>query len=155
MLLYVDGDSFKPINDRHGHAAGDVVLIETAARIRSCLRARDVAARRSNRARLGRPVSASWLALWLSVSFSRRRCWRQSASSAISALKSVRSASTSRIEAGGTRASSVSSRRKLCAASAIAPSGATISARSRRESSQAASPVKIRQTSVPRMPSRI
>jgi len=45
VLLYVDGDSFKPINDRHGHAAGDVVLIETAARIRSCLRARDVAAR--------------------------------------------------------------------------------------------------------------
>ena len=45
VLLYADADSFKPINDRHGHAAGDVVLVETAARIRSCLRARDVAAR--------------------------------------------------------------------------------------------------------------
>lgn len=45
VLLYADGDSFKPINDRHGHAAGDAVLIETAARIRNCLRARDVAAR--------------------------------------------------------------------------------------------------------------
>jgi len=45
VLLYVDGDSFKPINDRHGHAAGDAVLVETAARIRGCLRARDVAAR--------------------------------------------------------------------------------------------------------------
>lgn len=45
VLLYADADSFKPVNDRHGHAAGDLVLIETAARIRSCLRARDVAAR--------------------------------------------------------------------------------------------------------------
>jgi len=45
VLLYADADSFKPINDRHGHAAGDAVLIETATRIRSCLRARDVAAR--------------------------------------------------------------------------------------------------------------
>ncbi|APR55194.1 diguanylate cyclase [Sphingomonas koreensis] len=45
VLLYADADSFKPINDRHGHAAGDAVLIEVAARIRNCLRARDVAAR--------------------------------------------------------------------------------------------------------------
>lgn len=45
VLLYADGDSFKPINDRHGHVAGDAVLVETAARIRSCLRSRDVAAR--------------------------------------------------------------------------------------------------------------
>jgi diguanylate cyclase (GGDEF)-like protein len=45
VLLYADADSFKPINDRHGHPAGDAVLIETATRIRSCLRARDVAAR--------------------------------------------------------------------------------------------------------------
>lgn len=45
VLLYADADSFKPINDRYGHVAGDAVLIETAARIRSCLRARDVAAR--------------------------------------------------------------------------------------------------------------
>ena len=45
VLLYADADSFKPINDRYGHAAGDAVLIETAARIRNCLRARDVAAR--------------------------------------------------------------------------------------------------------------
>lgn len=45
VLLYADADSFKPINDRHGHAAGDAVLIEAATRIRSCLRARDVAAR--------------------------------------------------------------------------------------------------------------
>lgn len=45
VLLYADADGFKPINDHHGHAAGDLVLVETAARIRSCLRARDVAAR--------------------------------------------------------------------------------------------------------------
>lgn len=45
VLLYADGDGFKQINDTHGHAVGDVVLVEVAARIRSCLRARDVAVR--------------------------------------------------------------------------------------------------------------
>lgn len=45
VLLYADGDGFKQVNDGHGHAAGDAVLVEVAARIRSCLRARDVAAR--------------------------------------------------------------------------------------------------------------
>lgn len=45
VLLYADGDGFKQVNDRHGHAAGDAVLVEIAARIRSCLRARDLAAR--------------------------------------------------------------------------------------------------------------
>lgn len=45
VLLYADGDRFKQVNDRHGHAVGDAVLVEVAARIRSCLRARDLAAR--------------------------------------------------------------------------------------------------------------
>ncbi len=41
----MDLDHFKLINDRHGHEAGDVVLIEIARRIRACLRATDVALR--------------------------------------------------------------------------------------------------------------
>lgn len=45
VLLYADGNQFKQINDSHGHAAGDRVLVEVAARIRACLRARDVAVR--------------------------------------------------------------------------------------------------------------
>ena len=44
-LLYVDLDSFKPINDREGHAVGDEVLKEVAHRIRDALRERDVVGR--------------------------------------------------------------------------------------------------------------
>lgn len=44
-LLYLDGDGFKAVNDRHGHAAGDAVLGEIAIRLKACLRAGDVAAR--------------------------------------------------------------------------------------------------------------
>lgn len=36
-LLYLDLDSFKPVNDNHGHGAGDLVLTETAARVRDSL----------------------------------------------------------------------------------------------------------------------
>jgi diguanylate cyclase (GGDEF)-like protein/PAS domain S-box-containing protein len=34
VLLYLDLDGFKPVNDCHGHGAGDLVLTETAARLR-------------------------------------------------------------------------------------------------------------------------
>ena len=44
-LLYVDLDKFKQINDAHGHLAGDAVLIEVAARLRTLLRDSDTVAR--------------------------------------------------------------------------------------------------------------
>lgn len=44
-VLFIDLDDFKPVNDTHGHAAGDHVLACAARRIRSCIRASDVAAR--------------------------------------------------------------------------------------------------------------
>ena len=44
-LLYIDLDRFKLVNDTFGHSAGDDVLVEVAARLHSCLRASDTAAR--------------------------------------------------------------------------------------------------------------
>jgi diguanylate cyclase (GGDEF)-like protein len=44
-LLYVDLDGFKPVNDRHGHAAGDLVLKAVAAALQRQVRASDVVAR--------------------------------------------------------------------------------------------------------------
>jgi len=38
-------DRFKAVNDRHGHAAGDAVLRELAARASAAVRAGDLAAR--------------------------------------------------------------------------------------------------------------
>jgi diguanylate cyclase (GGDEF)-like protein len=44
-LMYLDLDHFKRINDTLGHEAGDVLLVEVARRLRTCLREEDIVAR--------------------------------------------------------------------------------------------------------------
>jgi diguanylate cyclase (GGDEF)-like protein len=45
LLVSLDFDRFKTINDQHGHAAGDAVLQEFSRRLRRAIRASDVAIR--------------------------------------------------------------------------------------------------------------
>ena len=44
-VCYLDLDGFKPVNDIHGHATGDRLLVEVAQRLRQCVRGGDTVAR--------------------------------------------------------------------------------------------------------------
>jgi diguanylate cyclase (GGDEF)-like protein len=45
VVLFVDVDDFKLVNDSYGHATGDALLVKIAERLRGCVRADDIAAR--------------------------------------------------------------------------------------------------------------
>lgn len=44
-LMFMDIDNFKPLNDLHGHVAGDLLLIEAADRLKKSVRESDTVAR--------------------------------------------------------------------------------------------------------------
>ena len=44
-VMFMDLDNFKPLNDAHGHDVGDLLLVEAAQRITSCVREMDTVAR--------------------------------------------------------------------------------------------------------------
>jgi diguanylate cyclase (GGDEF)-like protein/PAS domain S-box-containing protein len=44
-LMFLDMDNFKPLNDMHGHSAGDQLLVEVARRIGRCVREVDTVSR--------------------------------------------------------------------------------------------------------------
>ncbi|MBY0557798.1 MAG: diguanylate cyclase, partial [Burkholderiaceae bacterium] len=44
-LMFLDLDNFKPLNDKYGHAVGDMLLLEVANRLKNCVRETDTVAR--------------------------------------------------------------------------------------------------------------
>jgi diguanylate cyclase (GGDEF)-like protein/PAS domain S-box-containing protein len=44
-LMFLDLDNFKKLNDRHGHAHGDALLVEVGRRLSACVRQEDTVAR--------------------------------------------------------------------------------------------------------------
>jgi len=45
VVMFVDLDDFKFVNDMYGHPAGDAMLVEVATRLQACTRASDLTAR--------------------------------------------------------------------------------------------------------------
>jgi diguanylate cyclase (GGDEF)-like protein len=45
VVMFVDLDDFKFVNDMYGHPAGDAMLVEVAARLQACTRTSDLTAR--------------------------------------------------------------------------------------------------------------
>jgi diguanylate cyclase (GGDEF)-like protein/PAS domain S-box-containing protein len=45
VVMFLDLDKFKPLNDTHGHVVGDLLLLEVGRRISSCVRDTDTVAR--------------------------------------------------------------------------------------------------------------
>jgi diguanylate cyclase (GGDEF)-like protein/PAS domain S-box-containing protein len=63
-LLFLDLDGFKQINDRHGHKAGDAVLVEVARRLGRAVRASDPIGRAADPASLvSRPGGDEFLVI--------------------------------------------------------------------------------------------
>ncbi len=44
-LMFLDLDNFKALNDKHGHTVGDLLLVQAAMRMKSCVREVDTVAR--------------------------------------------------------------------------------------------------------------
>ncbi len=44
-IMFLDLDNFKTLNDRHGHAVGDLLLVQAANRMKNCVREVDTVAR--------------------------------------------------------------------------------------------------------------